>query len=307
MKRKTLVFITLFAIARIALAQETNNQSPLRSLVEAEREFSKASVAKGMRDAFIMNLADDATLFRPHAVAGKKWMIEHPARPGLLTWQPVYADVSSSSDLGYTTGPWEFRQKGPNDKEVAYGNFVTVWKQQADGTWKVVVDLGISNPPPQTKPEEVRFVAARRAASNFKKADTAIEQAALLNADREFARASEKKGAMNSYLAYAADDARLFREDKFPFIGKRMMRAALSESTGLLTWQPAKADVSSGGDLGYTYGTAMRKAKGPDVDKVSDAGKVEYFNYLRIWKKQAGGVWKVVLDVFNPCPPPQSN
>jgi len=209
--------------------------------------------------------------------------------------------VSRSGDLGYTTGPWEFRQNGIDDKEVAYGNFVTLWKKQADGTWKVLVDLGISNPPPQTKPAEVQFAEARPAASGGKKADVAIEQAALLNADREFSRASEKKGVMNSYLAYATDDARLFREDKFPFIGKRMIRAALSESTGLLTWQPAKADVSSAGDLGYTYGTAMRKAKG------GDAGKVEYFNYLRIWKKQASGIWKVVLDVFNPCPPPQTN
>ena len=60
MKRKILAFITIFAAAAIAVAQEKNSPSPLRSLVEAERGFARASVEKGTREAFIMNLADDA-------------------------------------------------------------------------------------------------------------------------------------------------------------------------------------------------------------------------------------------------------
>ena len=80
MKKKTFAFITMLATALVAFAQGSNNQSTLGSLVEAERNFSKTSVAKGMRDAFIMNLADDGTLFRPHAVEGKKWMTAQPPR-----------------------------------------------------------------------------------------------------------------------------------------------------------------------------------------------------------------------------------
>jgi len=298
MKKKIFAVITVFATAWVAVAQVANNQSTLDSLVEAERNFSKASVAKGVREAFIMNLADEGTLFRPHAVAGKKWMTEQPPRPGLLEWRPIYADVASSGDMGYTTGPWEFRQKGPDDKEVAHGNFVTVWKKQPDGAWKVVVDLGISNPPPASKSEEVRLAAPSRALSKSKKTNTASERAALLGADQAFSRACEEKGAMDSYLAYATDDVRLFRDDKFPFIGKQTMREALGLMAGTLKWQPAKADVSSAGDLGYTYGLAEFKANGADV---------KYFNYLKIWKKQSNGAWKIVLDVFNPCPPPAAS
>jgi ketosteroid isomerase-like protein len=296
MMRKILAFITIFAIAQIAIAQNVKNRKALDSLVEAERGFSRDSVAKGMRDAFILNLADDGTLFRPHAVAGKKWLMQQPARPGLLTWQPIYADVSRSGDLGYTTGPWEFRRNGPDDKEVAHGNYITLWKKQPDGSWKVAVDLGISNPPPVTMPEGVQFARSNIVDLKPGKSNSASEQAALLNADREFSRASENTGATNSYLSYATDDVRVYREGKFPFIGKQAMRAALSEQAGLLKWQPAKSDVSRSGDLGYTYGIAEFKAQG--------AAKTEYFNYLRIWKRQARGRWQVVLDVFNPCPPP---
>ena len=301
MRRNILVFVSVFAIACSAVAQVANNQSALRSLVEAERNFSKASVEKGTREAFIMNLADDSVLFRPHAVAGRKWMMDQPSRPGLLTWRPIYASVAMSGDLGYTTGPWEFRKNGPDDKEVAHGNFVTVWKKQADGTWKVAVDLGISNPPPAKIPEEVRLAAPSRAVSKSKKTDTSSGRAALLSADREFSRASEEKGAIDSYLAYATDDVRLFREDKHPFVGKEAMRAAIAEPAGTLKWQPAKAEVSGAADLGYSYGIAEFRAKG------ADANKVEYFNYLRIWKKQSDGTWKMALDVFNPCPPPPAS
>ncbi|MGA9767839.1 MAG: nuclear transport factor 2 family protein [Blastocatellia bacterium] len=298
MKGKILICIFIFAIVQIALAQKMNSNATLNSLVEAERGFASASVAKGTREAFIMNLADESTLFRPHAVAGKQWMTQQPARPGLLTWQPIYADVSASGELGYTTGPWEFRRNGPDDKEVAHGNFVSLWKKQADGTWKVVVDTGISNPPPATKPEGVQLAPAASAPLKIRKTNPASLQAALLNRDLEFSRASEHTGALSSYLAYTTDDVRVFREEKFPFIGKQAVRAALTEQAGLLKWQPAKADVARAGDLGYTYGIAEFTAQG--------ASKTEYFNYVRIWKRQSEGNWKVVLDAFNPCPPPPS-
>jgi ketosteroid isomerase-like protein len=299
MKGTILVFMIIFAIGQIAFAQKMNNQATLDSLVEAERAFASASVAKGMREAFIMNLADDSTLFRPHAVAGRKWMMEQPARSGLLTWKPIFADVSASGELGYTTGPWEFRRNGPDDKEVAHGNFVSLWKKQADGTWKVVVDTGISNPPPTSKPEGVQSPGTNSASLKSGKIDVASEQAALLEIDRKFSQASESSGALASYLAYTTDDVRVFREEKFPFIGKQAMQAALSAQTGLLKWNPAKSDVAKAGDLGYTYGIAEFKAP--------NASETEYFNYLRIWRKQAQGTWKVVLDAFNPCPPPPSS
>lgn len=294
-----LVFMIIFAIGQIASAQKISNQATLDSLVAAERAFASASVAKGTREAFIMNLADDGILFRPHAVKGKQWMMNQQARPGLLTWQPIYADVSASGELGYTTGPWEFRRNGPDDKEVAHGNFISLWKKQADGTWKVVVDTGISNSPPETKPEGVQSPGANSAPFKSGKIDVVSEQAALLNIDRKFSLASESKGALSSYLAYATDDVRVFREEKFPFIGKQSIREALSGQTGLLKWEPAKSDVSKAGDLGYTYGIAEYKAQG--------ASKTEYFNYVRIWKRSAQGEWKIVLDAFNPCPPPPAS
>src|SRR5206468_7970386 len=119
--------------------------SGLSSLVEAERAFARASVARGTRAAFLENLADNSIIFHPHPVDGKKWWNAQPVRPGVLTWQPIFADVSRAGDLGYTTGPWEFRPNGPDDRPVAFGQYFTIWKKQRDGSWKAVLDRGVSS------------------------------------------------------------------------------------------------------------------------------------------------------------------
>jgi uncharacterized protein (TIGR02246 family) len=67
-----------------------------------------------------------------------------------LTWSPVHVDVSESGDLGYTFGNYEFRSIGKDGKPaVEHGKYTTIWKKQKDGRWKVVLDMGNSNPEPK--------------------------------------------------------------------------------------------------------------------------------------------------------------
>jgi ketosteroid isomerase-like protein len=64
-----------------------------------------------------------------------------------LTWTPVGADMSSSGDLGYTYGTYEFRSLGKDGKPaVSHGKYTSIWKKQKDGSWKVVLDMGNSSP-----------------------------------------------------------------------------------------------------------------------------------------------------------------
>src|SRR6187401_3495573 len=75
-------------------------KSEFESLVQAERAFSDLSLKSGVRDAFLGNLADDGIVFRPTAVNGKQWFQNNPVPAGQLTWQPEFADISNSADLG---------------------------------------------------------------------------------------------------------------------------------------------------------------------------------------------------------------
>jgi ketosteroid isomerase-like protein len=56
----------------------------------------------------------------------------------------------SIGDLGYTSGPCEFTSKDTQGNVVSQrGSFVTIWRKQPDGIWKVELDIGV--PAPQEK------------------------------------------------------------------------------------------------------------------------------------------------------------
>lgn len=296
MKKTLSLLLVLLVLVTGSFAQKISDaHADLRSLVETERAFSRTAADKGIRDSFLAYLADDGVLFRPKPVNGKQFLQGRPARPGLLSWEPTFAYVARAGDMGYDTGPWEFREKGPQDKPVGYGYFVTVWKKQADGTWKFVVDIGTSNPQPtQAQASWQPPAVSEGKKEKVRKVNVESEKASLLNLDGEFSKASVAQGITNAYQSYMADDIRLYREGAFPAVGREAARSALSARQGVMNWQPTKADVSKSGDLGYTYGLYDFKGDG------ADGKAAEHGNYLRIWRKQEHGKWKVALDLLNP-------
>ena len=57
---------------------------------------------------------------------------------------PSTADVGG--DLGYTIGTYHMEFQDPEGDLLAIdGKYMTVWKKQPDGTWKVAVDMFNAN------------------------------------------------------------------------------------------------------------------------------------------------------------------
>lgn len=284
------------ALASISLAQKGDALQKNRlAVVEAERAFARAAATKGTRDAFLEFLADDGIIFQPGPVNGKQFWQARAPRKGLLSWEPVFADVSLAGDLGYTTGPYEFRPNGADDKPIAFGQYFSIWKKQTDGSWKVALDRGTSNQQPSGPIAPLQFAKDERPVTKKVDVDAATGRALLLKTEAEFSNASAAQGIEKAFHSNLAADVRLFRENSFPAVGKQAALAALSTKKGILTWQPAMADISRSGDLGYTYGTYDLKASAGDQ-------KPEHGNYVRVWKRQTSGRWKVVIDILNPMP-----
>jgi ketosteroid isomerase-like protein len=292
--KSLLAVLVLFLFATsLVVAQKT---SALQAMVATEQAFSKTAEEKNTRDAFMAFIADDGLLFRPGAVNGKKWMLEHPVPPSdkkpLLAWQPVFAGMAAAGDLGFTTGPWEFKTDIKDEKPSGYGHFVTLWKKQSDGSWKFVVDLGITHPE-SGGPQKLWQPAANDVVPPFRSVDVDRALKALIERDEQFSSASVKQGLVNAFVANAAADVRLYRNNSLPFVGSPAAATALASTRGQVSWKPIGGDVSRSGDLGYTHGTYEVSSQ--------DASRklVERGSYVRIWKNQ-GGVWRVVLDVTNP-------
>jgi len=268
-------------------------------MVATERAFSRMSEEQGTRESFTEFIAEDGILFRPKPVFGKKWMHEHPLPPSttrpLLRWQPIFAGVSRAGDLGYTTGPWQYKNDIKDAKPAAFGNFMTVWKRQPDGKWRFVVDLGVSNPEPKT---QGRLISGKPASGRFTR-DAAKARTELLDAEREFSKTSAERGAVEAFLAYASTDVRVFRNQKQPFIGRKSALAALAPLTIEWTWSTTSADVSASGDIGYSYG--LYELRDQTRKSVSETG-----NYMRVWKR-VNGAWKLILDLTDPLAPETKN
>lgn len=65
-----------------------------------------------------------------------------------LTWTPTDAMMSPAGDMGYTWGHYEGRSKDANGNPVlTSGRYITVWRKEPDGTWKVVLDAGADDAP----------------------------------------------------------------------------------------------------------------------------------------------------------------
>jgi ketosteroid isomerase-like protein len=120
----------------------------------------------------------------------------------------------------------------------------------------------------------------------------------LIKLETDFARAVAEHGHA-AFVSYFAEDG-VELENGGGISTKDDMRKAASWPPEMsLTWTPVKADMAASGDLGYTYGNYILKAKDKDGKLVTHYGK-----YTSIWKKQRDGSWKVVVDMGNSSPEP---
>ena len=65
-----------------------------------------------------------------------------------LRWQPDHARISDDGTLGYTMGLAQItRRQGDSSVVIDHTRYLTVWRRQPDGGWKVDADIGTSVEP----------------------------------------------------------------------------------------------------------------------------------------------------------------
>ncbi len=139
------------------------------------------------------------------------------------------------------------------------------------------------------KPPRVRTDAAEEPG----KGEMEEERARLLETDRTFSNLSAAKGYKAAFLDYIDSNGVLLRPDMAPIIGADAIDylSQQSDDSFTMTWDPRGGSVARSGDMGYTYGLYSIKPNAQDT--------VIYGTYVNVWKKQADGTWKFVLDSGN--------
>ncbi|HEX8279922.1 MAG TPA: nuclear transport factor 2 family protein [Chthoniobacterales bacterium] len=262
-------------------------------MVENEGKFFQMGQEQGTRAAFLAYLADDAILFQPGPVNAKESWTKRPAEGISLKWRPLFAAMSRSADLGYTTGPAEWRRNKDDEKPFGYGQFLSMWRKQKDGAWKVVVDIGSEVPGPAKTEEtpEVEYAIPDGGASPPPAPDKTASQRLLRNAEGKFANVA-RTDSTAALLGSASESVRVHRQGVFPAVGRDAAGLMLSVGRGTLTHEKLGGAMSEAGDLAYTYGKYTRTR--PD--------KAERGHYLQIWRLEGDGAFKIVLDYQAPLP-----
>ena len=282
----TLFCCLALAVSCAARADDVDLTKAVDSLVEAEKGYAKLGAEKGFRAASLANLSDDAVVFAPRMTNGKKFWQEAKEDP-FITWRPIFASIARSAELGYTTGPSEYRNARSDKEPAAFGHFVSIWQKYAKGTWKVVVDVGVNHPQPASTPNEITTFIPKGASDVAESARTELEKTQL-----EFAKALKKDEA-NAIIDNASDDIRIYRRGQIPAVGKSAAKKMLAEENAKTSCTPLGAGTSTAVDLAYEYGEYAS-----DHDNATQRGI-----YLCIWRLESDGDWKLVLDLQKSAPP----
>jgi ketosteroid isomerase-like protein len=127
--------------------------------------------------------------------------------------------------------------------------------------------------------------------------DPAAVEAAVRKADADWAAAASTASVDAWIRFYAADAVVLLPNDRLAS-GKELLRLTvtrlLAQPHLSVTWRPIKVEVARSGDIALlteAYEIRFADSRGAPV---SDRGR-----RLEIWKKQADGTWKCIVDTWN--------
>ncbi len=294
MKRFFYALVIVSILGLTARTQEKEINPELLNLANAERAFAKMSVDKGVPEAFYNNFAEGGINFTPHPNNFRESYRKNPPPqtppPITLNWAPIYGDVSETGDLGYTTGPFLIEDRSPAKRPSRHGMYSSIWKKQADGSWKVLLDLGIQLPS-AVAPLDAPFQAAPewKVKRGYQTAEQTLAE--MLKADRAFFARAKGGGAPLAWREFLNDSARIHRNQMMPVFGKAALRNWAGKQSKLLSGEPIKAEVALSGDFGYSYGKYELKAE-----------KMEKGYYVRVWKRDTKNNWRIVFDVTAPLP-----
>jgi ketosteroid isomerase-like protein len=257
---------------------------------EAERNFAKASVMIGRNAAFAEFFAEESVLFTDKWITnGKQFSKERKPSPIVLKWEPEFMDISDSRDFGISTGPWEVQEYRPNTAPLFTGFFLTVWKKQTSGEWKVILDGGSATPVVEGQKHKFSFPSG---------ADKAIKNVANLNVDQLKKELLEREGQFqkewvknpSAFTSFLAAGARIQLSGHLPTSNADTIKSWVNHFDRALIWQPSGAGAATSGDMGFTYGLLLVKN--------SDSGKT-IGHYVTIWRKRPGSEWNIVLEMIN--------
>jgi ketosteroid isomerase-like protein len=269
----------------------------LTQMIETERAFAARALVVGWKNAFLDYFSPAAVGFADGQPGSAREQIAKnpdPPKDLQLIWEPRFGDVAASGELGYLTGPVRNVRASRDGGKPRFSNYASVWKRQKDGSFKVVMDVGVNTP--SAVPFPPGFTRAPH--KNRFTGDYDESTPPLGTAD-ELLNSALKTSQLRAYRPRLAEGVRFHRQNQMPIVGIPAATKWLASQRAVSSADSRFSEVARSGDLGYTWGTftiAPRRvtAGGRGQQTVN----IQAGFYMRVWVRERDGQWKVALDVL---------
>lgn len=138
-----------------AAGQLADSASTPAALMAADRAFAVAAAKHGL-EGWMAAFAPDAVRLPLGGKAVQGLPAVREADSGLfadstrrLVWEPTDAGLFRDNRHGFTTGTSAFvRLSGGEIEDTLFaGRYITIWRLNDQGHWKVILDTGVTDPP----------------------------------------------------------------------------------------------------------------------------------------------------------------
>lgn len=285
MKKLILAAVVLIATNSAVFAQKPA-PAKVQTVITAEENFNKLVAKKGIKEGFLAVTDVEGIVFKPNAVKITDFYGNITKQPGLLSWQPKFARISANGDLAFTAGPYTY-QNGKDEDSKVYGEYVSVWRADADNKLKLLIDLGIQHPEPE---KEIIGDVKDPDPSKTKlpSKDPFQGKNVIMLTDKMF-NSALTKSVIGSYKEFLSPEGRYYFPGFEAMTGQDQVMRFVENQALDITAITINAGRAASNDLAYSYGTA----------RIKKGNIVSNFNYVRIWEVDKNYKWNILLEIFS--------
>lgn len=284
--KKLLLAAVILTVINAPVFAQLAPAAEVKTVLSVQDAFAKLLIKKGIKDAFLTVADGEGIVFKPNAVKISDFYGSITKQPGTLTRDVKFARIAANGDLAVTAGPYIY-QNGKTEDDKVFGEYVSVWRTDAENKLKLLVDLGIQHPEPEKEiigdikdPNAANAKAPSKDPFNGKKI--------IIDNDKSF-NFTLTKTTIGSYKVFFSPEGRFYFPGFEPMTGTDQVMRFVEGQAIDISAITIDAGRSTSNDLAYSYGTA----------RIRKGNIVSSFNYVRIWEQDKNFKWNILLEVFS--------